>query len=201
MSDLPLLLGGREAWAGTRFVPERDWPEVERRGPKNHRGAGYRRGKTSCPCRPHARVVANSLLESGRVVPGAPGLERLACRRERAEGMVTTPHVRRIDFDSRCRSPVSQVGSVQQLTKDVVGDRNTNTPRKRCVMCTRSRTDRTISRTLSGPRSTGRDTPRTAVPEGCTRARTAGERALRSDRSVRRVHRTLRRSACSGVNG
>jgi para-nitrobenzyl esterase len=32
MSDLPLLLGGREAWAGTRFVPERDWPEVERRG-------------------------------------------------------------------------------------------------------------------------------------------------------------------------
>jgi len=33
MSDLPLLLGGRAAWAGTRFVPERDWPEVERRGP------------------------------------------------------------------------------------------------------------------------------------------------------------------------
>ncbi|PZF56258.1 carboxylesterase/lipase family protein [Curtobacterium sp. MCSS17_008] len=32
MSDLPLLLGGREAWAGSRFVPERDWPEVERRG-------------------------------------------------------------------------------------------------------------------------------------------------------------------------
>jgi len=32
MSDLPLLLGGRAAWAGTRFVPERDWPEVERRG-------------------------------------------------------------------------------------------------------------------------------------------------------------------------
>ncbi len=32
MSDLPLLLGGRRAWAGTRFVPERDWPEVERRG-------------------------------------------------------------------------------------------------------------------------------------------------------------------------
>lgn len=32
MSDLPLLLGGREAWAGTRFVPERDWPVVERRG-------------------------------------------------------------------------------------------------------------------------------------------------------------------------
>jgi para-nitrobenzyl esterase len=32
MSDLPLLLGGRQAWAGTRFVPERDWPEVERRG-------------------------------------------------------------------------------------------------------------------------------------------------------------------------
>lgn len=32
MSDLPLLLGGREAWAGTRFVPERDWREVERRG-------------------------------------------------------------------------------------------------------------------------------------------------------------------------
>lgn len=33
MSDLPLLLGGRAAWAGTRFVPERDWPEVDRRGP------------------------------------------------------------------------------------------------------------------------------------------------------------------------
>ncbi len=32
MSDLPLLLGGRAAWAGSRFVPERDWPEVERRG-------------------------------------------------------------------------------------------------------------------------------------------------------------------------
>lgn len=32
MSDLPLLLGGRSAWAGSRFVPERDWPEVERRG-------------------------------------------------------------------------------------------------------------------------------------------------------------------------
>ncbi|MBT2502279.1 carboxylesterase family protein [Curtobacterium sp. ISL-83] len=32
MSDLPLLLGGQRAWAGTRFVPERDWPEVERRG-------------------------------------------------------------------------------------------------------------------------------------------------------------------------
>jgi len=32
MSDLPLLLGGRDAWAGCRFVPERDWPEVERRG-------------------------------------------------------------------------------------------------------------------------------------------------------------------------
>ncbi|MBA8989362.1 para-nitrobenzyl esterase [Curtobacterium pusillum] len=32
MSDLPLLLGGRAAWAGTRFVRERDWPEVERRG-------------------------------------------------------------------------------------------------------------------------------------------------------------------------
>ena len=32
MSDLPLLLGGREAWAGSRFVPQRDWPEVERRG-------------------------------------------------------------------------------------------------------------------------------------------------------------------------
>ena len=34
MSDLPLLLGRREAWAGSRFVPERDWPEVERRGPR-----------------------------------------------------------------------------------------------------------------------------------------------------------------------
>ncbi|WP_254787087.1 carboxylesterase family protein [Curtobacterium sp. MCBA15_001] len=33
MSDLPLLLGRRDAWAGSRFVPERDWPEVERRGP------------------------------------------------------------------------------------------------------------------------------------------------------------------------
>ncbi len=33
MSDLPLLLGRKEAWAGSRFVPERDWPEVERRGP------------------------------------------------------------------------------------------------------------------------------------------------------------------------
>ena len=32
MSDLALLLGGRSAWAGSRFVPERDWPEVERRG-------------------------------------------------------------------------------------------------------------------------------------------------------------------------
>jgi para-nitrobenzyl esterase len=32
MSDLPLLLGGRGAWAGSRFLPERDWPEVERRG-------------------------------------------------------------------------------------------------------------------------------------------------------------------------
>jgi len=32
MSDLPLLLGGRSAWVGSRFVPERDWPEVERRG-------------------------------------------------------------------------------------------------------------------------------------------------------------------------
>lgn len=32
MSDLPLLLGGRAAWAGSRFVRERDWPEVERRG-------------------------------------------------------------------------------------------------------------------------------------------------------------------------
>ncbi|MGU3411404.1 carboxylesterase family protein [Microbacterium sp. M1A1_1b] len=34
MSDLPLLLGRRDAWAGSRFVPERDWPEVERRGPR-----------------------------------------------------------------------------------------------------------------------------------------------------------------------
>lgn len=33
MSDLPLLLGRRDAWAGSRFVPERDWPAVERRGP------------------------------------------------------------------------------------------------------------------------------------------------------------------------
>jgi para-nitrobenzyl esterase len=33
MSDLPLLLGRKDAWAGSRFVPERDWPEVERRGP------------------------------------------------------------------------------------------------------------------------------------------------------------------------
>ncbi len=32
MSDLPLLLGGRSAWVGSRFVPERDWPEVARRG-------------------------------------------------------------------------------------------------------------------------------------------------------------------------
>ncbi len=32
MSDLPLLLGGRTAWVGSRFVPERDWPEVDRRG-------------------------------------------------------------------------------------------------------------------------------------------------------------------------
>jgi para-nitrobenzyl esterase len=32
MSDLPLLLGGRSAWVGSRFVPERDWPVVERRG-------------------------------------------------------------------------------------------------------------------------------------------------------------------------
>jgi len=32
MSDLPLLLGGRAAWVGSRFVPERDWPVVERRG-------------------------------------------------------------------------------------------------------------------------------------------------------------------------
>ncbi|WP_260855852.1 carboxylesterase family protein [Curtobacterium sp. 9128] len=34
MHDLPLLLGRRGAWAGSRFVPERDWPEVERRGPR-----------------------------------------------------------------------------------------------------------------------------------------------------------------------
>lgn len=34
MSDLPLLLGGRADWAGTRFLPERDWAEVERRGPR-----------------------------------------------------------------------------------------------------------------------------------------------------------------------
>lgn len=34
MSDLPLLVGTRGAWAGSRFVPERDWPEVERRGPR-----------------------------------------------------------------------------------------------------------------------------------------------------------------------
>ncbi|WP_144711800.1 carboxylesterase family protein [Curtobacterium pusillum] len=33
MSDLPLLLGGRAAWAGSRFVTEQDWAEVERRGP------------------------------------------------------------------------------------------------------------------------------------------------------------------------
>jgi para-nitrobenzyl esterase len=33
MGDLPMLLGDRESWAGSRFVPERDWPEVERRGP------------------------------------------------------------------------------------------------------------------------------------------------------------------------
>ncbi|ROS77833.1 para-nitrobenzyl esterase [Curtobacterium sp. PhB130] len=33
MSDLPLLLGRKAAWAGSRFVPERDWAEVERRGP------------------------------------------------------------------------------------------------------------------------------------------------------------------------
>lgn len=32
MSDVPMLLGGREAWVGSRFVPERDWPEVDRRG-------------------------------------------------------------------------------------------------------------------------------------------------------------------------
>uniref|UniRef100_A0A942Y831 Carboxylic ester hydrolase n=1 Tax=Neobacillus citreus TaxID=2833578 RepID=A0A942Y831_9BACI len=32
MSDLPMLLGTRASWAGSRFVPERDWPEVERRG-------------------------------------------------------------------------------------------------------------------------------------------------------------------------
>jgi para-nitrobenzyl esterase len=33
MSDVPLLLGDRQAWAGSRFVPERDWVAVERRGP------------------------------------------------------------------------------------------------------------------------------------------------------------------------
>ncbi|PZE94183.1 carboxylesterase family protein [Curtobacterium sp. MCBD17_008] len=33
MSDVPLLLGDRQAWAGSRFVPERDWAAVERRGP------------------------------------------------------------------------------------------------------------------------------------------------------------------------
>ncbi|MFS0728841.1 carboxylesterase family protein [Curtobacterium sp. 1P10AnD] len=32
MSDLPMLLGGRAAWAGSAFVPERDWPAVEERG-------------------------------------------------------------------------------------------------------------------------------------------------------------------------
>ncbi|MEV7934077.1 carboxylesterase family protein [Curtobacterium sp. NPDC089185] len=32
MSDLPLLLGGREVWGGSRFVPLRDLAEVERRG-------------------------------------------------------------------------------------------------------------------------------------------------------------------------
>lgn len=33
MGELPMLLGGREAWAGSLFVSERDWPEAERRGP------------------------------------------------------------------------------------------------------------------------------------------------------------------------
>lgn len=33
MSDVPLLLGDRAAWAGSRFVPTRDWAAVERRGP------------------------------------------------------------------------------------------------------------------------------------------------------------------------
>lgn len=33
MSDVPLLLGDRAAWAGSRFVPEKDWAAVERRGP------------------------------------------------------------------------------------------------------------------------------------------------------------------------
>ncbi|WP_031274549.1 carboxylesterase family protein [Curtobacterium sp. B8] len=32
MSDLPMLLGGRAAWAGSAFVPERDWPAVDERG-------------------------------------------------------------------------------------------------------------------------------------------------------------------------
>lgn len=32
MSDLPLLLGGRDAWAGSPFVAARDWPAVEERG-------------------------------------------------------------------------------------------------------------------------------------------------------------------------
>ncbi len=32
MSDLPMLLGGRAAWAGSAFVPERDWAAVDERG-------------------------------------------------------------------------------------------------------------------------------------------------------------------------
>ncbi|WIB00155.1 carboxylesterase family protein [Curtobacterium sp. MCBA15_012] len=32
MSDVPMLLGGREAWVGSRLVPAREWPAVERRG-------------------------------------------------------------------------------------------------------------------------------------------------------------------------